>query len=193
MSTPTGSVGIFGLNGAVVLGFGPTGIQFNPTVTTPSGSGQFKWAQFITNDAYGLTTTGGTVQSCVDVTAPPTTTGTGLDSGWPYTTGSSTHDSPAVALESSAYKKESRSFSATMYLLWNPLLPSSIDVPLGSVSWGFSGAATYTPGSCTSTSNWCLTSNSKTTPTWTPSSTYPDPWSDYVPFVLGFPNGLSCP
>jgi hypothetical protein len=182
MSTPTGSVGIFV---GPALGFGPIGITFSPTLTTPSGdSGQFRWAQLITNDTQTLTTTGGTVKTCVDVTQPTTTSGTGLDTAYPYATGTSTQDSPSMGLSSASYTKEARAFSASMYLLWDPALPAgctpgssctSIPVPLGSVSWGFSGTATYSGG------NWSLSTSSKTTPAWSPGTSYPS-WSDYVPF-----------
>ena len=188
MSTATGSVGIFA---GPVLGFGPTGIAFNPTVTTPTGdSGQFKWVQLITNDTFTLTTTGGTVLTCVNVTVPSTPSGTGLDTVYPYATGTSTSDSPNLILRSSAYNKEARSFSAQMYFLWDPALPAgctpgatctSIPVPLGYTSWAFSGTASYSGGS------WSITSSSKTTPSWIPGSSYPT-WTDYLPY-----NGtLSC-
>ncbi len=133
--------------------------------------------------------TTGTTQTCVNATQPqppppPTPPGTGLDTGYPYSTGTSTQDSPTISLDSSKYVTESRSFSADMYFLWDPVLPSncspgitctSIPVPLGSVNWGFSGSASYSAGS------WTLTTNSKVTPAWTPSSSYPK-WNDYVPY-----------
>jgi|SRR5450432_3035003 len=182
ISTPTGNVGIFA---GPVLGFGPTGIKFTPTLTTPSGdSGQFKWVQLITNDTSTLTTTSGTVKSCVPVTTPASSSGTGLDTAYPYATGTSTSDSPSGALSSSTYKKVARSFTAQMYLLWDPVLPAgctgggctSIPIPLGAVSWGWSGTASY------SSPNWSLTASSKTTPSWVPSSSSYPTWSDLVPY-----------
>jgi hypothetical protein len=182
MTTPTGSVGIFS---GPVLGFGPVGIQFNPTLTTPSGdAGQFVWAQLITNNTLTLTSTSGTVYTCVNVTQPPTSGGTGLDTEYPYATGKSTQDSPDLGLNSSAYTKEATVFSASMYLLWDPALPTgctpgsnctSIPAPLGSVTWGWSGTAVFSSG------NWSLTASSKTTPTWAASSSYPT-WTDFVPY-----------
>jgi hypothetical protein len=181
MSTPTGSVDIFP---GPVLGYGPVGIQFNPALSNDTGdSGQFEWAQLITNNVLNLTTTGGVEKTCVQVTQPVTLSGTGLDTQFPYDTGTSTHDSPSVALQSSSYTSEARTFSAQMYLLWDPALPSgctsgssctSIPVPLGSVSWGWSGTASYTFGA------WSLTSNNMTTPLWSAGSTFPT-WSDYLP------------
>jgi hypothetical protein len=174
MSTPTGSVGIYA---GPVLGYGPVGIKFSPTPTTPSAdSGQFEWVQLIT------TTTGGTVKTCINVTQPPTSSGTGLDTDYPFATGTSTQDSPSLSLVSSSYSQEARSFSANMYLLWNPALPSgctpgssctSIPVPLESVSWGWSGTASYSAG------NWSRTSSSQTTPSWVAGTSYPI-WSDLV-------------
>lgn len=194
MGTPTGYVGIFQ---GPVLGYGPTGITFSPTVTTPSGdSGQFEWVQLITNDTLTLTETNGTTLTCVVATQPANPSGTGLDSGYPYATGTSTVDSPDVPLLSSVYTNEARSFSASMYLLWNPLLPvgctggscTSIPVPLGSVAWGWSGAASY------SASNWSLTASSTTAPSWVSGTSYPI-WSDYLPYdlvILSTRSGLSC-
>ena len=183
-SIPTGNVGIFA---GPVLGFGPTGIQFSPSTSTPSGdSGQFEWVQLITNDAYTMTTTSGAQKACVNVTQPTQNpNGTGLDSGFPFASGTSTLDSPMTALDSTQYLKEARSFPAQMYLLWDPALPAgctlgktctSIPIPLGSVIWGWSGAATY------SAPNWTLTSSSSTTPSWTSGSSYPTSWPDYVPY-----------
>lgn len=190
MSTPTGSVGIFA---GPKLGFGPVGIKFTATTTTPSGdTGQFRFAQLITNDTLTLTTTSGTVQTCVNKTQPATTSGTGLDTQYPYATGTTTQDSPSVGLNSSTYNKEARAFSAKMYFLWDPALPAgctvgssctSIPVPLGSITWGWSGTATYSSSSGT----WSLTTSSKTTPSWSTGASYPT-WSDYVPYTLG----LSC-
>lgn len=173
MSTPTGYVGIFA---GPRLGYGPTGIQFNPTLSNTTGySGQFEWIQLITNDTITHTSIAGSTQTCVNVTIPPTSGGTGLDSGLPYDTGTSTRDSPSITLNSTTYTQEARSFSAQMYLLWDPLLPSSIPVPLGSVAWGWSGTAAYSSG------NWLLTSSSTTAPSWVPGSSYPT-WGDYLPY-----------
>jgi len=182
MSNPTGYVGIFG---GPVLGYGPVGIQFNPTLSNTTGdSGQFEWIQLITNDTLPRTSTAGITQTCVNVTVPPTSGGTGLDTGYPYATGNSTQDSPTVPLNSTTYEQEARSFSAQMYLLWDAVLPvgctpgkscTSIPVPLGSVTWGWSGTATY------SSNSWSLTSSSTTTPSWTASSSYPT-WTDYLPY-----------
>jgi hypothetical protein len=187
-SLPTGSVGIFG---GPVLGYGPIGIQFKPTTSPPPGdSGQFKWGQLITSDQYTLETVSGTTKNCVNDTLPTQSpNGTGLDTEWPYATGASTQDSPNIGLNSALYQTEARAFSAQMYFFWDPALPAqctpgtsctSIPVPLGSVSWGWSGTAAYEEG------NWTLTSSGTTAPSWAAGSSYPG-WSDYVPYT-----GLSC-
>ena len=173
MNTPTGAVGIFS---GPVLGYGPVGIQFNPTLS--STTGQYEWIQLITNDVLTLTNTAGVTQSCVQVTTPASANGTGLDTDYPYATGTSTRDSPTAALDSSKYTEEARSFSAQMFLMWNPGLPSSIYVPLGSVTWGFSGTAVY------NISNWTLSSSSAATPSWNPGNSYPT-WTDYVSYTAG--------
>jgi len=182
MNTPTGSVAIFA---GPSLAYGPIGIEFNPMRTTPQGdSGQFEWVQLISNDTLTFTTVSGTNETCVNVTQPSTPSGTGLDTEYPYAKGTSTQDSPTIGLVSSQYQKEGRSFSAQMYLMWDPALPAgcsegtnctSIPVPLGSVAWGWSGTAAYAGGS------WTLTSSGASTPSWNPGSSYPT-WSDYVPY-----------
>ncbi len=178
LSTPTGSVGIFS---GPVLGYGPVGIAFNTNTTTKNG--QFVWIQIITKDVDTLTPEGGSSETCVNVTVPPTTSGTGLDSGYPYATGSSTSDSPNGGLNGSQYSSEGRSFTATMYLLWNPALPAgcmpgssctSVPVPLKSINWGWSGLASYSGGA------WSLTSSGTTAPS-VSSGTYPT-WSVLVPY-----------
>jgi hypothetical protein len=172
MSTPTGRVDIFE---GPKLGFGPIGIQFNPTISNDTGvSGQFEWAQLLTNTSLQYTTTSGTVKNCVDLTVPPTTGGTGLDGRFPYDVGTSTHDSPSVALDSALYTAETKTFGALMFLMWDPALPDSIPISLGYVTWGWSGTATTAAG------NWLVTTSSITTPTWTPSYSFPT-WQVYDP------------
>lgn len=191
MSTPTGTVDIYP---GPVLGYGgPYGIQFIPTRSAPSGdSGQFEWVQLITNDTITRINTAGTTQTCVNPTSPPTPNGTGLDTDYPYSTKVSEHDAPTISLDPSKYTSEARSFSAKMYFLWDPVLPSgcipgtsctSIPTPLGSVSWGWSGTAIYSAG------NWSLASPQTISPVWTPGSSYPT-WSALVPYTPG--SQLSC-
>lgn len=68
-----------------------------------------------------------------------------------------TEDSPAIPLSDDEGELQ-RNFAATMFVLWDPILPdgcipatsqaatqcSSIPVPIGSISWGFSGATVNT-------------------------------------------------
>jgi len=67
-------------------------------------------------------------------------------------------------------------FQATMYLLWTPSgVSSPIPVPLGSIQWGWTGAATQN----LSTGVWSLSQNVPNFPNqgsasgFAPSSTYP--------------------
>lgn len=120
------------------------GINFQASADSGSAdNGSWQFVQLITRYTIKkLTSTG--VQS-TDFT-------TGLDNTYPYPmppgTTSGTNDSPGFGLaagtgESAAY------FTAAMYLMWIPnasggctssiALPCTIPVPLGSVTWGYSG------------------------------------------------------
>jgi hypothetical protein len=189
MTIPTGTVNVFA---GPLLGYGPTGIAFNPTVTFPPGyTSGLQWVQLSTGDTLTLTPVGaGAVKMCVNVTVPPTSTGMGLDTAYPFDRGPSTHDNPSTTLDSSQYKEETRSFSATMFLMWDPALPggcipssscTSIPVPLGYVSWTWSGDANFNGG------QWTLANGNHNIPSFVSSTSYPT-WSVLVPF-----NGnLSC-
>jgi hypothetical protein len=186
MQTPTGTVAVFNQS---VIGFGgPIGIKFNPTYTVPTGyNNNLQWVQLITNDVITLApATGEATLTCVPTSKPTATTGTGLDTQYPYQRSASTQDSPSTGL-SASYVEETRSFSATMYVMWDPALPSgctlgsncaSIPVPIGYVTWGWSGDALYNG------STWNLQSSSITTPTYSQSGSYPT-WTSFVPYSLG--------
>ena len=96
----------------------------------------------------------------VIINAPPGQ----LDGTYPYAneTTTTTSDSPNVQLPQS-YGMVERGFTATMYLMWDPALPTgcvpaqtnaaynstastctSIPIPLGSVQWKWSGCAINT-------------------------------------------------
>jgi hypothetical protein len=73
-----------------------------------------------------------------------------LDNSYPYSTGSTVDDSPAVDLISTDGEIEDH-FIATMYLMWKPQAASNcngndctIEVPLGSSQWGYINDAIYT-------------------------------------------------
>jgi hypothetical protein len=147
------------------------GIIFTPTVIQPSGTtGTFSYVQLITAENEAITDAG-----------PPVTNftcsiGTGLDNFYPYPMRSdgTAADSPGVSLNST-YTDLIRTFSATMYLMWNSGLPNSIPIPLGSMQWGFSGDA-YRDST---DSIWNLRNQSSAAQLFTPGITYPT-WSTHA-------------
>ena len=80
------------------------------------------------------------INSNVDTGGLACTSAPGLDSGYPYGTTTPETDSPATLLDST-YRTQTRSFNATMYLMWKSSSANSIPVPLGSQTWAFSTAA----------------------------------------------------
>ena len=119
------------------------GISFAASAQLPQNDpGTYQWVQQVTEDTVSLVVAGRSHEICQ---GQP-----GLDISYPYENFNPTSDSPAVSLESRA-SSESRAFGATMFLMWNPLLPSgcspptpgsagnctSLMIPLGSVSWRF--------------------------------------------------------
>lgn len=136
------------------------------------------WAQLITNDTIVLSpVNGGANETCHPLTQPVATTGTGLDTQYPYSTAASTNDNPSVGLDSTADKEVNRAFNATMYLMWTSGLTSAIPVPLGSVSWTFSGDATFN----STTGVWSVVSGSSSASPFVASSSYAT-WSSFVPY-----------
>ncbi len=180
----------------------------NPNQTNHAS---FQWVQLIGSINVQFLTNPATPNS---VTQGPL-----LDNWYPYAvfTGqpNSTYDSPGHPL--AAYSSPptdpptliplgelAEAFSATMYLMWDPALPSgcqpasttedpitktisstasnctdSIPVPLGQVTWGFSGDTINTvPNQNISEQEWLLECGgpSPATPIVQPSSSYP-PWS----------------
>lgn len=159
------------------------GISFTSNATMPSGGAvppgsnqTFQFVQVLGNPNAnpGSQQPNGLQYQYVTPTSPPPYVGpvnTGLDTSYPYAFFSSTMtvDSPNVNLLPN-YGEEWESFTATMYLLWDPALPSgcapakttetivngtptfsssastctSVPVPLSSVSWHWSGCAINT-------------------------------------------------
>ncbi len=157
------------------------GIAFYPTVTPPDGyQGTLIWAQLLDQ----MTITGNNLP--IQCSAVPSS----LDNGYPYhgpndvcTYGPNQTptvypvcDNPFLPLNP-AYIPLAETFSARMFLLWQPTLAGSTPAPLGYVSWSWSGTATFT-------NTWSLTvGNPVTSPNWgafTPSTTYPT-WSQTFP------------
>ena len=151
---------------------GTPGISFTPSGTQPSGGGSFSFVQLINSDSRQYTTSSGTV-SC--------SSSSGLDTGYPYplnNVGNAT-DAPFIPLPST-YTAASRTFNATMWLMWTPsALPSgcngaacTIPVPLAYTTWNFSGSTTQSNGT------WGTPSGSGSAGSLTPANgTYPK-WSN---------------
>lgn len=92
----------------------------------------------------------------------------------------SLYDTPSIQLESSRYTSQSDSNSFEMYLMWQPMYyPNSIPVPIGYITWGWGGGASYI------SPNWVLTNGTTSTamvtqpttmyPTWTRLNPIPVP------------------
>jgi hypothetical protein len=104
--------------------------------SAPSGfSGSFQWVQ-AGSLSVSQTTSTGTVQSA---------SCTGLDTAYPYSTASSTSDSPASFLPIT-YRDVQRGDSFTMTLMFQPSSASAIYVPIASVGWSWSVHATSSDG-----------------------------------------------
>ncbi len=159
------------------------GIQFQASATPPQGyQNTFVWAQIIKTVTFTYTPTTGNVSTCTTQTAPP-----GLDTVYPYKTTSDptlTNDNPFVLLQSSGYSEQTEAFSATMYLMWRPNLTSDIPIPLGTVTWSWSGDALFNQ----STGVWALNpngNNSVSPGSFTPGNTFPQ-WSGTIEFTQPF-------
>lgn len=172
VATQLGQVAI---NPGPYLQFGSTsgsniGINFTASANQPAGySPVFKWVNLISNDTVVLNGT------------QTTSLGTGFDvnpSGgypsFPNVTANTTNDNPKYQLLP-ACTEVKRTFDAQTYLMWNASLtnPASIDVPLGSLTWGFSGDAVQNSGTWslngTPTKYAAGFTNSSSYPTWTSS------------------------
>jgi hypothetical protein len=194
---PLGQVVINTSNTPPTLGLGNAtfsnvGIIFNASATPPSSySNSFTWVQLLTANTISITATASV--SCVQITIPQNAGGTGFDDGgaggFPYGSGASVNDNPDFPLQTSygtqvtgVTEVNDSPFSATMYLLWSSGLTNSIRVPLGSVSWQWSGDATYSA----QTQTWNLKSGSGSASAFVAGSSYPS-WNSKVPFT-----GVTC-
>jgi len=163
--------------------FSNAGIVFNASATPPSGySNNFIWVHLITANTIAIAGTPNV--TCHQITNPQNTTGTGLDTDYPFGTGASVNDNPDFPLETNyqgqvtnVTEVNDSPFSATMYLMWSPGPAPSIPVPLGSVTWQWSGDATYNSSSQT----WSLKSGSGSANAFASSNSYPS-WTSQVPF-----------
>jgi hypothetical protein len=110
------------------------------TASGAPGGGKYSFVQLINSDTSTFTSASGTV-TC--------THNAGVDNSYPYAAQINTtqaNDAPYVVLPTSPYNKITRSFSASMYLIWTSSVTGSITIPAGSIKWQFSGATTLTSG-----------------------------------------------
>jgi len=183
-ATPVGPASIKpGATQSLVLGanYAPyltAGIQFSASATSTGlavgTNASFVWVQLITKAQKNEGTSGG-ARVCVPngfAQGQPNNTLPELDAYYPYpinpANSSSTNDSPGAALSSTAgaLYELATYFKATMFLLWDPALPSgcmpaltdgtnnnvstsstcaqSIPVPLASAGWSFAADAINT-------------------------------------------------
>lgn len=153
------------------LQFGGTtdniGIQFIASANQPArySSWVFKWVNKISDDNVTLTDSNG---------SPTISLGTGFDTNGTYPsfaniTANATYDNPKYQLTPPCTEIK-RSFDAQTFLMWNAGLtnPPSIDIPLGWLTWGFSGDARLNSGT------WSINGTpSKYATGFTSSSSYP--------------------
>ncbi len=120
---------------------GTPGVLFTaPGSSSPSGT--YSFVQYLNHDSMTYTYTAGTSsETC--------STKPGLDGLYPYPLygDGEAADAPSVGLLP-AYRKVSRNFDATMFLLWTSSTPNSIPVPVGSQKWHFQ-ASTRNPSAPT--------------------------------------------
>ncbi len=166
-SNPSGPNLVFGNISGPVPGCpgsytGSPGIAFSPPSTsTPAGT--FFFVQLINGDTVKYNSL-----TCTATNTP------GLDGAYPYQnkTGQPVNDAPFSPLPST-YSTSSRTFNATMYLMWQSSTQNSIPVPMGSVPWQFSGSTTQsggtwsTPSGSGSAQAFIAASGTSSFPTWT--------------------------
>ncbi len=146
---------------------GYAGIKITPPSPPPTPQGHFFFVQLIEGDYVNYTHPDNSVLYC--------TGGPGLDSEYPYEAelgfNQAVTDAPFSPLPPT-YIAASRSFSATMYLMWQStdsnIAPTSIPVPMGYVPWSFSGSTAQTNG------NWSTPSGDGSAQNFTAASTTTD-------------------
>jgi hypothetical protein len=171
------------------------GMQFDAnSVAPPNTPGEYAWVQLVpNNNIKRLLNNGAQVgtlfASPCDPSAPTPNCGTPeLDSDYPYPNvgtvlGAATPhevvvDTPWWELGANGEGEQARSFFATTYLLWNPNLPNSIPVPLGSIQWSACGDAVNTlsgqpNGAAWSLQNLAGCSSAMAHPAFAPGASYP--------------------
>ncbi|MGO8788439.1 MAG: hypothetical protein ACLQVL_13810 [Terriglobia bacterium] len=157
----------------IPLGTTQVGITFTSNATPPPGYNQsFTWVQII----------GGVQNQYINSNGPfatPASPESGIDNTYPYANASptATNDTPSTALPS-IYGEGWESFTAAMFLMWDPALPTgctpastnatyqstastctSIPIPLSSVTWHWSGCAINTLSNQTNGTTWLLSTS----------------------------------
>jgi hypothetical protein len=133
-------------------------------------TGNFFWVQVVGNVTVINTNPDHTTKTC-----PNQATGLDTPTRYPYANNTlSTGDAPGVQLVS-PYIETNELFRATMYLMWQPNLGSSIPIPLAYANWGWNGDAVYN-GSSWSRNTW---SQIPTNPAFTLSPVFPT-WTSVV-------------
>lgn len=162
------------ISGTTCAPTGTPGITFTGSVKQqPAGGGNLSWVQLVTNNQI---TVNGTGYNC----------GTGLDNFYPLPPPLPPTDSPSSGLAGTD-TEDTRTFSASMYLLWTSSVASSIPVPIGYVSWGYFGDAVQNMTKHT----WSLKSSNKTTPVFY-SSLPSQPFDGYPTWNTVAKNGQAC-
>jgi hypothetical protein len=134
------------------------GISFSANVTIPTGfAGDVQWVQIWNKLRRVRASNGRWFRS----------SGTGIDSAYPYSSGNSANDSPGVAFDTHIGVFIDESFD--MYLMFQPtgLSVPTIWVPLKVINWSWFGDASLNG------STWVLNSSNKTTGQASDTTTHP--------------------
>lgn len=176
------------------------GIRFTATATSPQGTpGTYSWVQLVRSTKQTYRTSGNGAQYCTDAAFPidPATnlasTVPALDNVDPYDTGLTTRDSPGSPLNATVgadlIGEQKNATSFKMFLMWNPDLPNSIRVPLGTIDWQWACDAinTLTPQPAPNNTNWvaaCAVPQTPGTATFVAGTTHPE-WQRTAQGVTG--------
>jgi hypothetical protein len=137
---------------------GTAGITFTRHGTAPGG-GNFLFAQLINTDTSDNAYNGsGLTYTC--------TSSGGVDGSYPYQMAinpTSRNDAPTMDLP--YHPNADRSFSATMYLMWQSTTASAIPVPLGYTPWAFNATAICNSSNCSTASKWSVSGSGGPTAT----------------------------
>ena len=174
---------------------GTVGISLTATSNLPqNNAGAYSWAQLLSSDHINLLSNAGISQSCDTFIGGPV-----LDNKYPYGTPGANlftktvandvvTDGPRITLGSN-FVEESRSFLATMYLLWSAQLPNAIPVPLASITWSMTGDAINTLVTQPNNTNWALGCGQSASNPCHVSVPSADPGSGYPTWTQTYTNG----